>query len=333
MNDTTGYSPFFLETGRHPTLPANTLITTLTPTTTADTDAWAQKIVASLKRAFDHVREAQEQTSMKNKERDTRVRVDPGYKVGDLVYLWARSAEESRLCQAIREATGGRTKAKLSTKLTNPWIGPYPIVAISDNRHCVLWIEGKEVRHNVNRLTKQHQWDQWHADTAKAFEKSAKVAEKKYFSSSGSKETTATADKTNPIRAGQLIVFPINMTDNHPLPFALGRIIEIRDENDFKFQWLGNRSCLARGTFLPAWIDSKDNKYYYRNKPFHPTHQPYLGEHSDVTIGTADLIAHGFHILNESNRISQVVRELISKSIWVKQAWGDDTFSFTSSLE
>ena len=93
---------------------------------------------------------------------------------------------------------------------------------------------------------------------------------------------------------------------------------------------MGNTTCSARGTFLPGWIDPKDKKFYYRLKPLHATHQPFLGEHEDVVIGKGDVLSHGFHILNESKRISKQIREQISASVWVKQAWGDGRFSFES---
>ena len=90
---------------------------------------------------------------------------------------------------------------------------------------------------------------------------------------------------------------------------------------------MGNVTFLARGTFLPTWIDPKDKKFYYRHKPIIPAHQPYLGEDCDVVIGNGDLIDHGFHLLTEAKLIRASTRDKISRSVWVKQAWGGD-FSF-----
>ena len=64
------------------------------------------------------------------------------------------------------------------------------------------------------------------------------------------------------IKTGETIIFPMNMSDSHPIPFGVGRVLEIRGKQDLKFQWMGNTTCSARGTFLPGWIDPKDKKFY-----------------------------------------------------------------------
>ena len=113
-NDTTGFSPFFLETGRHPNLPAGNP----KPTGEKDEEGWAVQIVDKLKRAFEHTREAQVETAMKNRERSTRNCTNPNYEVGDMLYLWEKSSEESRLRHEIREIEGHKG-GKLPSKLVN----------------------------------------------------------------------------------------------------------------------------------------------------------------------------------------------------------------------
>jgi len=163
LNDTTGFSPFFLETGRHPNLPTGTLLTHTKPKEgeLKEETEWARDIVKKLHRAFEQTKEAQISVAKKNKDRDTRKHTDPDYKVGDFLYLWEKSAAESRLRKEIQEIVGHKG-GKLPTKLTNPWTGPYRVVSLPDKRHCVISKEGKEVKHNVNRLIKQHRWDEWH---------------------------------------------------------------------------------------------------------------------------------------------------------------------------
>ena len=124
----------------------------------------------------------------------------------------------------------------------------------------------------------------------------------------------------------------MNVTDDNPLPFGVGRILEVR-KTDFKFQWMGNTDQVARGTFRPAWFDSGDKKYYYRHRPTHGTHRPYLGEDCNVFIDKGQILAHGHNVLNDFTRIGKDVRDIISKSVWVKQAWGGNgEFSFNGNL-
>jgi len=274
-----------------------------------------------LNRAFEHTREAQIETAMKNKARSTRNCTDPEYKVGDMLYLWEKSSEESRLRHEIREIEGHKGR-KLPSKLVNPWGGPYKVVKILDKRYCVIDKGGHEVKHNVNRLAKQHRWDEWHADTAEPF---GPLLKDKPMIAPGLEK----AQKSRDVKAGETIVFPMNMSDLHPLPFGVGRVVEVKDRQDLRFQWLGNRTCLANGVFHPAWISSKDNKFYYKPERSHNTHKPFLGEHSDVIIGTDDLLAHGYDVLDEATRLSREIREKISQSVWVKQAWGAERFSFS----
>ena len=114
------------------------------------------------------------------------------------------------------------------------------------------------------------------------------------------------------------------MSEEDPLPFGVGTVLEVADGSITKFQWMGNASFNAKGTFLPGWIDPKDKKFYFKPKPIAKTHLPYLGEHDDVHVCKEDLVRHGFGVLNRANRLSAAAREKICKNEAVAEAYRRD---------
>ena len=89
-------------------------------------------------------------------------------------------------------------------------------MSVPDKRHCVISKEGKEVKHNVNRLIKQHRWDEWHADTMTAF--AARTEER---NTPGKLEKEKEGERREKeIKTGETIIFPMNMSDSHPIPFG-----------------------------------------------------------------------------------------------------------------
>src|SRR5271170_3511038 len=68
QNDTTGYSPFFLETGRRPTLPLGCLVGNFDQPDMKNDAEWVVRLKNSLQQAFSVVRESQIEVARKNKE-------------------------------------------------------------------------------------------------------------------------------------------------------------------------------------------------------------------------------------------------------------------------
>jgi hypothetical protein len=270
---------------------------------------WAEEIVKRLRKAFELARQAQIQTSKANKERDTRKFTNPVFRPGDHVFLWESSSEQTRIQRDIESVQGH--KGRLPTKLTNKWTGPFPVVRMDGTRYCVISKNGTEVRHNVNRLIKEHTWSEHHTDTMRAFEKLE------------AKERPESKDRR--IKTGEIVVFPKNMTDDDPLPFGVGRILDDTNQNDLQFQWMCNPTYTPRGTFLLGWVSPRDRKFYYKSKPLHPSHPRFCGEDCGVSIGNEDVIVHGFSVLNEKGKLSKETKEVIAGNQWVKQAWGRDT--------
>jgi hypothetical protein len=298
-----------LETGRHPNLPAGVLAQKLDKGEGEGEIEWVRRIKTRLQAAFDLTRERQARASEKNRERDTRQRVEPDWKPGDQLLLWEVSTSQTRLQKDIL-AMIGHEGSSVSTKLRDRWTGPYPCVRMEGN-YAWIFKDGKEVRHNVNRLVKHHAWDEFHPDTAQGLLK--KQAD--------TKSVPKVAHKIEP---NSIIVFPKERSDNDQLPFGVGRVLTVRSPKDISFQWLGNASFNPRGTFLPGWLDPKDRKFYFQRRPLAQSHAPYLNDVDEVTIGTGDVIAAGFHVLTAEQRISPPIREIVVNNPDVRYAWGRD---------
>lgn len=153
----------------------------------------------------------------------------------------------------------GHAGSSVSSKLRDRWSGPYPCIRMEGHYAWILK-DGKEVKHNVNRLVKQHVWDDFHPDTAQGVLSERKQGESKRV-----------LEKVTP---HAVIVFPKERCDRDPMPFGVGLVTAVRSPKDISFQWLGNAAFRPRGTFLPAWLDPKDRKFYYQKHPLAKTHIP-----------------------------------------------------------
>src|SRR5690242_1062423 len=103
--------------------------------------------------------------SEKNRLRKPDNQYEPDFKPGD----WERKASEGRLEGAIRK-TGAQGRAAIPTKLQNPFRGPFQMIECKTDRSVLVWKTGKNIEYNVNRLTKQIPWDEFHLDTSGTLE-------------------------------------------------------------------------------------------------------------------------------------------------------------------
>jgi transposase InsO family protein len=327
LNDTTGFSPFYLKTGRHPTLPLQAMMSRADQVPPATGPEWSRRISERLAQAFEQAREAQRKSAEANQARDKRQRWDPEFCEGDDLYLWERSAEESRLRQDIAYAVG-RPGGSLPSKFVNKWTGPYKFLRMNGARYAWILKGGVEVRHNVNRLWKHHRWDDLHSDTMTALMKPRVKEPSATASSATSTAELPTAKPTDEFKIGELIAFPKEVGDDDSLPFGIGKIIDIQGD-EFEFQWLANQNCHPRGKFLPCWIDNADGKYYMRAKPTDKAHFPLTNRHFTTSVTKVDIIIHGFRILNDNGHLTARAREAIQADEWVRAAYGrptDDLF-------
>ena len=106
-NDATRFTPFELNHGRLPQLPYNAIFSH-DRLQDEEPAVYYSKLVEELKRTFALAREAQLKTAMRNEDRVTESKFKPDFSAGDEVYVWKKSAKESRLNEDDREA--GRDK-------------------------------------------------------------------------------------------------------------------------------------------------------------------------------------------------------------------------------
>ena len=309
-NDTTGYSPFFLETGREPNLPMHTLFPFLSKSE-PDEEAYVSNIAQKLNFAFNKARELQTEAARRNQELKCTNKYNPDFKEGDWLLVWEKSANEGRLQGPA--AGKGEQAVSLPNKLRNPWQGPYKMVRWSGERKCVVQKEGKEVEYNVNRLTKQYPWDDDHLDTSQKLDRKEEEEE----------NTDRNNGLKTDIQIGEVVVFQMAITETHRAPFGAGRVLQVRNSEDIVFQWIGNPRCNPRGTWQNGWIDPKDNKGYYAKNKMHKSHSTWTNDATETPMGLSELIAKGFDLIDSGNCFTKKARKIISNALKPMDVWGD----------
>jgi transposase InsO family protein len=305
VNDTTGYSPFKMETGRDPVLPVQTMFPFLHESVESE-EEYVSKISASLNFAFERARELQYTMAERNQLRKPDNQYKPDFQPGDLLLIWEKAAAESRLNRDVRRLEGDEG-GKLPGKLRNPWRGPYKMLRWNGERKCVIDRDGKEEEYNVNRLTKQYAWDAEHPDTSGVF------MEKKQHASKLPKQKVAsmplTVGRGQP-EVGHVIIFPKEIARGHLSPFGVGQILEIRAGGDLKYQWLGNTYYNAHGIFQKGWKNEQEDLGYYGRK-LSKNDVAWTGDHTEEPVSVPMLIAWGDDLLTKELKLSARARSLL----------------------
>jgi hypothetical protein len=237
-NDTTGYSPFFLEHGREPQLPLGNLFPYLQKKEERR-EEFVQNITQKLEFAFGLARERQKTAAEKNKARK-HTQFKPIFNPGDFILVMERAAKEGR----VEERDEKGEYISIPEKLRNRYTGPYEMVRWAGERHCTILVKGKEMTYNVNRLIKHHVWDDAHIRTDNSVRRDPERREP-------------------PAKINDIIAFPSTYNAEHKCIFGMGKILEIRGPEDVLVQWLGNMPFAeAHKPFTFAWIDKKDKRTY-----------------------------------------------------------------------
>ena len=212
VNDTTSYSPFFLETGREPQLPMGNMFPDLRPK--EQNENFVQDILDKLEFAFREARRRQQAVSDKNKERKP-TQHQPSFVKGDWLLVFGRSAKEGRL--ELKDEDG--KAIPLPEKMRNQFHGPYRMLAWSGKRNCILDVKGKKQTFNVTRLIKKDAWSDAIRDTD---------------------EPIAPQKPSQLPEIGDFIVIPTDTTDAEECLLDIGKVLEIRDPDDIVVHWYGN---------------------------------------------------------------------------------------------
>ena len=302
-NDATGYSPFFLTTGREPTLPADSIFQHDNEEFANEHD-FVEKTAGRLKKAFEYVRKKQYASAFANYERTAEKRYKPDYKKGDLLFLWEKASCETRLeKERRRHGLQGEVKNKLPQKFTNPWTGPYKMLEWIGENYCLIEKDGKEISYNVNRLSKFKPWDESNKDTFEWSQQRRRKLAKRGLINESPEQNEAKIEQIAPLQIGEVVVFPFEMSEDWPLPFGVGLVTRIEEDGTFEFQWMGNKATNPLGTFRLCWKDPRDDALYYATKATKPHHEPYLGD-LVTSMKVSDIVVKGFHILGERERLT-----------------------------
>ena len=299
INETTGYSPAFLLYGRQPDTPTDILFdaSALRGASFSSHKDYAHHIRSSLKSAFDIARKAQEKHGLTNVQRLNKSRTDaPLFEVDkDSVYYWTNSAAEHRV-----QTGEGNQYAPLRDKWGYWWQGPYKVVARNGNRHYTISVNGKSVKANVNRLTRAHQWSPQNPDTSKWTTNISAPANAPSFVQHNERSTRR--------EAGHIIIFTTEISDMHPCPFGIARLLHKPEHNEpVCAQWYGNIHNRPNSTYKPCWYAKATHQYYYAPKPERRSkqHVPYTFYMTNTKITESDILFSGYSILDSNDRIKK----------------------------
>jgi len=117
-------------------------------------------------------------------------------------------------------------------------------------------------------------------------------------------------------------LFPTTYNEANVCLEKIGRVIEIRGPHNVVFQWLGNKPVAeASKPFAPGWVDPRDNKGYYSNRPLHSSHPPWTNRDTATNLAVSAIIAKG-DVLSPSGRVSVPMRSKIEAILGERIAWG-----------
>ena len=321
VNDSTGFSPYFLLHGREPRLPSDLLFNVCEDKIKYVKD-YVATLHSNLKNAFRLARAQQYAAAVENRGLQPE-KHRPTYAKGDKVYVWERSSKDS-----LVEKSETKNLTKLPKKWMNSWSGPFDFIEWISERSCMIDYKGTPTLYPVNRLTKHTAWDtinpdtnEWCLQNRKGGHESATLPKT---------PTVFSAKDPVPIPAGfvlqpdDIFVFPMEMNDENLLPFGMGKVIEHKKNGFIHFQWMSNFHQNRNAKFLPMWFQHSDKKAYYKPKPTSPGHQPYTGKDLGVFIKAEDVILVSSDTLFlDEGTLMPWAREFIFKNEFVTQSVRD----------
>lgn len=293
--ESTGYSPFFMETGREPSLPMTNMFPYLREKEKTY-EAFVTDIVGNLEAAFEKAKLCQAVASEKNKARQP-AQYEPDFKAGDYLLYYKRTAKEGRVEES--------KDVSLPRKLQNPFAGPFKMLRWTGPRAVALEIAGKEFIVNVNRVIKHHVWDDVHMTTSET-------------------KTTQRPPDEEALQADEIIVFPMGVNSEQAAPFGIGRIMEIRGPNNILIQWWGNAdNARAGGTFRPGWVDIKTKGSYYSDTRGATGNRAWTSDDTATTVSSREIVLRGTKetLFNAAGYIRERVRAQIDEGIGEPIEW------------
>ena len=275
VNDSTGYSPFYLMHGREAVLPLDAMLNLKTQDSLGGD--YVEELSKKIKKAFDVTRQQQYAAYVENYER-IQNRQKQNYEKGDLVLVYKKSEKESRL-----EIAG--VKKALPSKWKYRWVGPGIFEKEISNTEAQISLKEKSIFVSYNRLKKFKPWSSVKIWTDNNTVEEAE--ENEIFDISDE-------DEEEDPKVGDIIVFLMSSDDYQNANFGVGKIMEIRDdpEDVYRVHWYGNKNYKRDGVFLPGYVDVKDKRWFYE-KENKARKNLYDSVYTNSKFNTGMVVAHG----------------------------------------
>ena len=293
INDSTGFSPAFLTYGREPTLPCDAIFDTscLDEGPFTSEHDYAIAIEKALSKSFKLAIETQNLVQCKNMKRINEHRkATPDWKPNeDRLWFWMHKSSKHRVL------IGGDETVTLRDKWSYWWQGPFKLLRWEGTRCCVIEVGDKEVKTNINRLSKCFTWE-GNLDTANWPDHLVPPLDKS--------PVVTSEDMKHDVKEGQIIVFQMAMTDQYECPIGVGRATKITGDK-IQFRWYGNYHNLTNGTYRPSWYNHNPDNWYFRTtkEVNSDKHVPYTSEMTKTNIEKSEILYHGYNILTDKNRL------------------------------
>ena len=298
QNDATGHSPFFLNRGREATLPSDVAFSP-EQDEKGDSQNYVEIMTRRLREAFDLARRKQHISFTDNANRQPD-RIKPNFKKGDLVMIYSKTAKEARL-----EIAGD--KRSVPTKWRNPWTGPAVFEEELSNTSCQVYLEGKSMEINYNRIYRFKPWDEIIESSTEWKDRiEGRVTLPKRnnnFNKGENKDNLG--EEGDKVLIGDVFMFEMKGRTGEFQNFGVGMALNITSTH-IHFQWMGNyHNNYVSGSFKLGWIDTTKNCEYYKNTKETKKHVPYTGQMSDTIVTKKCVLLSGRdNILTKDNKLT-----------------------------
>ena len=302
--ESSGFSPFFLTYGRHPSLPSDLLLGLSQPQLT-DEHSYATSLATALSQAYEYARSKQLACADRNLRRLNTSRKEVTFSNGQQVFYWFDKSSEK-----TEGLAHGPYRVTIPEKWRSWWQGPYTITSTLSNKLYVIDVGGVPTTVNVNRLLSVPAWNSYISDTSPS----------DHWTVGSSLQPSADpcqglVEQTAPLRearTGDLAVWPLAPSKDNPLPFGLGKIMSINSDGSVVLQWYGNFAMNIHSTFKPCWFQKSTNQIYYASASAHPSHPPHFTDETHTSVLLSDLVTYGFALLDNDRLPTAVLRSIIA---------------------
>ena len=103
------------------------------------------------------------------------------------------------------------------------------------------------------------------------------------------------------MEVGDLIAVALTMSEEMSRPFAIGRVLRKRDEDDYLIHWYGSTSRKLEGTYRPEWVvkdgEGETTSYFSQTKKGEVGTQAFTSELAGQVIQRHNILHFGFQLV------------------------------------